>query len=338
MNARRSRLLLGLTAATCVIAVGLGAVLLSASKGSLTFVRNSLLSAPSTQHGFDWTPGDAPSDFMLETLPPPPAIASAAAAALVRRPPTTNNGLDAAIAIARHLGTNTRQGGAIRRNTLTTLERIREKGRGYCADYSQVFMALALAADIPVREWGFGEDGFGAGHAFNEIYDTDYGKWIFIDPFQAFYVVDAQSGTPLSVVEFLQRLRQGVDAANVTVVRTADEQFRFRSPRDALAYYAKATDYFYLFWGNNVFTYDANPWVAAAAQVSRVLEIVTAILVGVQPHIVPVPTETNPSAIRGLALARVLVLALLCAIGALGLLVALQLRARAQNRHVAALY
>ena len=79
---------------------------------------------------------------------------------------------------------------------------IREQGKGYCADYSQVFTALALSTGIPVREWGLGFEGFGRGHAFNEVYDSEQRKWVFIDSYHSLYVIDRGSHNPLSTIEF----------------------------------------------------------------------------------------------------------------------------------------
>src|SRR3546814_14131094 len=105
-------------------------------------------------------------------------------------------------------------------NTRETYEKIVGGEGGYCSDYTQSFNALALAAGLDVREWGFAWADMANGHAFNEIWDPTLQKWVFIDSFVSFYVIDRASGIPLSSREFRASLRDEPDA------ETSEEQGR----------------------------------------------------------------------------------------------------------------
>jgi hypothetical protein len=304
--------------------LGLAAI---ASPSHGVLLRNSVLLLPGSQ-STDWSPQQAPASFLQEWREAPPAIRAAAdLLAPPGSPSSAEDGFDAAVGIARYLGDNPRRGGAIRGSTVEALHRLKEGGEGYCADYTQLVLALSHARGVSAREWGFGTDGFGAAHAFNEVHSRRLGKWVFLDAFNAFYVVDAASGVPMSVKEFQAALLRGDSHERVRIVRISDPGFGFRSDAEALEYFRAGAEYFYLFWGNNVFSYDANPVVGALSSVARPVEVLAAAAIGVQPRIVPLATEGNAPAIRRLgAIRAALIGALLLAVAA-GLVLVWQLRA-----------
>ena len=168
------------------------------------------------------------------------------------------------LALARAItgGTITR-GNAIQSDTRETFRRITENNEGYCSDFTQVFNGLALAAHLPVREWGLSFDGFsGDGHAFSEIYDPALNKWVFLDTFNSFYVVDPVTQIPLSVLEFREQLESNPTAL-VGAVRFIDEgAFGMKDAATAIDYYRRGTAQFFLWFGNDVFHYDQNPLVS----------------------------------------------------------------------------
>ena len=235
--------------------------------------------------------------------------------------------------LARHLIANKRKGKAIQGSVREAYHLIRDQGRGYCADYSQVFTALALAAGIPVREWGLGFDGFGRGHAFNDIYDTRLQQWVFIDSYHSLFVIDPPSGRPLSTLEFQRRLLDDGNMQTYRFVPIVAEKYRFHTPAEANAYYEKTAANFYLFWGNNVFSYDAATVVRLLAPVSRSLEVLGAIATGAQPGIRVLELPGNESYIARLETIRHgLVAALILALVLLTTLVLQIVRARRRSR------
>lgn len=308
-----------------LVVLGMAAI---ASPAHGVLLRNSVLLLPGSP-ATDWSPEQIPASFLREWREAPPAIRIAADLAVPRSAPAAplEDDFDSAVAIARFLGDNPRRGGAIRGSTVQALRRMREDGEGYCADYTQLVLALAHARGLSAREWGFGTDGFGAAHAFNEVYSGRLGKWVFLDAFNAFYVVDAASGVPMSVKEFQSALLLGDPHARVGVVRISETGFGFRSDADALEYFRAGADYFYMFWGNNVFSYDANPVVGALSRISRPVEVLAAAAIGVQPRIVPVATDGNAREISRLGEIRAALLgALLVALTA-GLVLVWEVRA-----------
>ena len=261
----------------------------------ITKLRNSLISqTASMPTDVHWTPEKMPADFLQETTSVPIEL-DRYKDSIAELEQTSLGNWDKALAIGRHLLSGpSGGGGGIKSSTLIAYKTIIKEPRGYCADYTQVFNAFAYMADVPVREWGMSFDQFsGFGHAFNEIYDYQWGKWIFIDTFHSFYVVDAKNQEPLSALEFRQLLTDGAgtDAIGVKPIRA--ERYAFKSKEDALVYYRRGIDRFSLIFGNNVLTYDAFPLVTTLGRVSRAVEQAYAIIVGIHPQSRILPTAAN---------------------------------------------
>ena len=265
-------------------------------------LRNALLAKVGTEQEFKWFPDQIPDSFLQERLPPSPAL-TAVNEHIFNEINNLSN-FDKALHIARNLlQADHSEGGAIMAETLTAYKRITEQGVGYCADYTQVFNGLAHAAGLPVREWGMAFDGFGGwGHAINEIYDDQYSKWVFIDTFNAFYVQDCSTSEPISFIEFRDSLADG--NRNIELVKIVERRFGFKDEQAAFEYFRRGKDQIYLWWGNNVFTYENNPIVKICAPVSRHLEQLVAIIVGIHPGIRIMQTEGNSHLIKKIMLLK----------------------------------
>ncbi len=275
--------LAGFFVATAV-ALGTGAILLASVEDArdVVHLRNSLLMDMRSPSAYDWTPRNVPADYLSETLDAPAELQAAADAALESLPSDATN-FEKAIALSQHLVRVSKGRGPIQKDTITTYRKITQDGLGYCADFTQVFNALARAAQIPVREWGAAFGGYGGdGHAFNEIYDDGMGRWVFVDSFYSFYV--ERDGRPISAIELRDALLNGRES--LEVVPIDPQRFGFKSGERALDYYAKAAPEFYLWWGNNVLSYDASPLMQRLGGISRSAEQVGAILTGLQPKLV----------------------------------------------------
>ena len=165
-------------------------------------------------------------------------------------------------------------------------------GEGYCSDYTAVYLGLALAAGVTAREWAFSFDGFGGhGHALIEIFDRQRNKWLFLDVYNNVHAVDAASGEPLSALEF-RDFALGRRAAPI-IRRNGPGRVAYWNEDKLIEYDRRGAAEWYLWWGNSVFTYDAHPLVSVAARVSRSLEQLVAIAVGVHPHIKVLTTSEN---------------------------------------------
>lgn len=293
----------------------------------MTRTRNSFLAEIGSEKDFTWTPSNPPNDFLWEdpSLAPPEFASTSLVDA-------NSNGLaygkwQESLRIAQHIAKGPGTGAGIMSNTRDAYQAIMEETRGYCSDYTQVFNGIAIASGIFVREWGMSFDGFsGYGHAFNEVYDQGFDKWIFIDTFNSFYVTDAVSGTPLSVLEFRDRLRGG-RTKEILVEVIERNRFPFEGDEQALAYYQRGADQFYLYFGNNVFSYDNHPIVRALGSSSRALEQSFAIMVGIQPRIRILQSTTNGALIDALFCRRNFLVASLLMLFGLGTALVFELRA-----------
>jgi hypothetical protein len=316
LKSRTERMFRGVFFASVLLAVGVSIMLALSihSSRDLVRLRNSLLVEVHPAGAYDWTPASVPDDFLWERRAAPEPIAAAAAAIGAGSP--RSGDFAEALAIATKLAQNKTSDQPIKSDTLTAYRMITQRGLGYCADYTEVFLALAHASGIPVREWGAAFDAYGGdGHAFVEIYDRDRAQWIFIDPFYSFYVTAA--GRPISVAELQSALR--APDSDVQVVPIVRDKFGFKTPERALAYYRRGATRFYLWWGNNIFSYERAPLVAHAASLSRSAEQVAAIFAGVQPKLVLATGNLDEIALRDLRHLRTLVLSMLVASATAGI-------------------
>jgi Transglutaminase-like superfamily len=283
-------------------------------------LRNALLIRPSNPDDFRWTPAAVPVDFKLETHSPTKNFLS-----IIQRIglPAHATDFDKSLLIAKHLQQNVKDRGPIQSDLDTTYKQIVSEGYGYCADFTDVFIALSLAAGIPARQWAFSFDGFGGhGHAINEIFDRGRGKWIFLDVFNNFYAADAATGEPLSALEFRDAVIGSAPAAKMIPIGPARPGFRYSEK--ALDYYRRGAKEWYLWWGNNVYTYDQHPLVRLAGGVSRSLEQFGGILAGVYPNIKVLRTPENAKQVDRMFSLKIQIEVVLTAIVVLSLLLLAQ--------------
>ena len=261
------------------------------SSTELARVRNALVFDTAPRAAFDWTPAHPPPDFLLDDVPP-----QAQFAALARK-----LGLDAldddwqrALAISRHLLASSPRlsGGPIQAPLDETYRRIVQRGEGYCADFVRAFQAIAVAAGMPLRTWAFSFDGFGGhGHIVIEIWNRQLGRWQMLDLYNNVYF-PAADGRPLDALAVRDGFVHDAAAmASLPLVEQARPGYKFESKlRD---YYVAGLDEWYLWWGNNPFSYENAPAVQALSPVSRPLAQLGAIAQGVQPHAVGLVTASN---------------------------------------------
>jgi hypothetical protein len=250
-------------------------------------IRNGLAAEVGEAGEFEWTPAQVPKSFKLNQAEPTTRYRSVAATIRAENPGGTGSGLDAALAISRHLMQSpVRSGGAIQRGLDETYQGIAARGRGYCADFTRVFSGLAIAMGLPVRTWSISFEGFGAGHSVNEIYDTALSKWVLVDSFHSLYFVDPTTREPLSVLELHDRLLfPDGEAAHVAIQPIIPARVPFKSDALALDYYRRGFSELALVWGNNVFDYDESSAIRAAAHASRHVERAVAIGLDVYPDL-----------------------------------------------------
>jgi hypothetical protein len=241
--------------------------------------RNAMVVKIGPADVFDWRPATRPADFREEHAAAPPELRAAVSAAVGSE--SRNSEFLTALDLARHLAKKRqREAPPIKKSTIETYREIVGRGQGYCADYTQVFNGLAHAAGLEVREWGMSFAGYGGdGHAFSEVFDRGRDQWVFIDSFYSFYVTD-HTGRPLSASEFRDRLL--TQSTDLHVEPIVAGKFGFKSAERALDYYRRGAAAFYMWWGNDVFTYDNNA-VLARLGASRALQQLAGVALGIQP-------------------------------------------------------
>lgn len=261
-------------------------------------LRNALSLDTGTSQDFDWTPPHFPPGFRAERLP----------ATAEFRDIVTGLGLDdrggdwnKALALASHLVERAANLGPVRADPLTTYRAIRD-GHGYCADFVKAFLALAHAAGLTVRQWGFSFDGFGGhGHTVVEVYDRQRRKWLLLDVFNNFHVVDAHGGAPLGALECRALLASG---GQLCMRANGPGRPGFVHRETAVEYYRRGVHQWYLLQGNAVFSSYAHPLVRVAGRLSRGLAQIAASIVGVKPRIRIVETGENAHQVRQLRMLR----------------------------------
>lgn len=277
-------------AVNLLILLAMTAYVLSLASPSTEAVRlrNAILIEPARSGDFAWTPDSVPADFPLDTASASPTFRKIVADLTGGRQIAD---LDLALLLAANLTHNAKNGEAIQSTLEDTYAKIQE-GYGYCSDFTNVFLGLAKAAGLFAREWAFSFDGFGGhGHAMVEVFDRQRGKWVFIDVFNNFRVVDAETGQPMSALEFHAYLKDG--GRQVKIVRNGAGRFGFKNDEHLFDYYRHGASQWYLWWGNAVFAYDASPLVEMLSPLSRSAEQLAAIAVGVHPRIKAIEEADN---------------------------------------------
>lgn len=223
-------------------------------------LRNSFGAQVGVPADFSWDPDSPPESFlsMKGTVP----VAFDTEARRVREILGGGNrgSTEFGLAVARELmNAPKRTDGAINKPSYETYEAIAKDGKGYCGDFVKAFNALALAQEVPVRQWGFAFSGFGSGHTFNEVYDDERQKWVMIDSFHSLYFVDPDTRVPLSTLEVHDRLLNiDGEVRGVDLIRIVPERVPFRSDALATDYYRRGMSQLWLVWGNNIFDYEAS--------------------------------------------------------------------------------
>lgn len=161
-----------------------------------------------------------------------------------------------ALAIAFDLAQRCEPGNGLSCDSVKALKLIYSRNGGICSDVSQVFTGLCIAAGISVREWGVEEDFVAKkGHAFNEVFASEYGKWVFLDAFKSLYARVDDSTSPLSVAELVDRVTTGHgDKIEMVYFGPADK--RAECMANISHYYLNPANVFFLLSNNNVFGQD----------------------------------------------------------------------------------
>lgn len=269
------------------------------SSTELVRMRNALVLLDGTNSRFDWTPDSIPADFVLEHGAPDPLYAEVAAKLKL---PELASDWDRVLAISRHLlgSSPTLDGPPIQSDLRDTYHRITEFGEGYCGDFTRVFMGFAVTAGIPVRAWAFSFDGFGGhGHVLPEIWNRELKQWQLIDIYNNVYF-HGSDGLAISALELRRRLK---DAPNLELHRAplyAGARPGYEIEEKFWDYYRRGLPEWYMLWGNNVFSYDKAMMSRHLGRISRSLEQLDAIAIGVYPPVNLLADDANQEKVNAM--------------------------------------
>jgi hypothetical protein len=265
-------------------------------------MRNALVLLDQGQPDFSWTPANVPSDYLQEGGPVDPFFKGVAIQLELTKLP---NDWERALAISRHLlgSSEVLRGHAIKSDLHATYQRIVSDGEGYCGDFVDVFMAIALAAGIPVRSWAFSFDGFGGhGHIWPEIWNRQLGRWQLVGIFNNYYFYETV-GVPLSALEFRLAMKGHSKQLKLAPLYPG-ARVGWSMEAKAWDYYRRGLDQWYMWWGNNVYSYDRTFAVRVFSGWSRSLEQLGAIFAGVHPRINLLRDAANEDAVNALSRLR----------------------------------
>lgn len=260
-------------------------------------IRNAFLIEFDAPNDFAWTPATVPPTFRMERAAASPEFVAVVARTGVDQ---LKSDWDKALALADHLTRNARDKGPIQADLHTTYRKIVEEGYGYCADFTDVYLGLAHAAGLAARMWAFSFDGFGGhGHAFVEVFDRQQDRWAMLDVYNNFYAVDRASGEPLSALEF----RDAVTGwrGPVDIRRIGPGRFPYIFEDKLFTYYRRGADQWFLWWGNDVFTYDRSFTVKAAGKLSPATGQLVALALDTYPHIRVLKSPENAAQFEQMA-------------------------------------
>lgn len=262
------------------------------SGAELVRLRNALLIDFDANAPLDWQPPAIPHDFRTDGSRVDPYFA---AIARDLRLAEMASDWERSVAISEHLlgrGTRPRTENAALADLRETHRAIVHAEKGYCADYVRVFAAIANAAGMTVRLWAFSFDGFGGhGHVWPEVWNRQRGAWELVGVFNNNYFT-LDGGPPLSALQLREAL---LSSAPGLAMHRLDRLSPPGMPRDDFAwdYYRRGLSQWYLWWGNDVFSYDASLAARLLGPLSRSVEQLAAVATGVHPRVRLLETAEN---------------------------------------------
>ena len=268
------------------------------SSTELVRLRNAFMLRERTSPDFEWTPATVPATFFQERGPVDPFFIQVVQQLRLADLP---DDWARAVAISRHLLSSSPvlKGGAVKSDLRGTYQSVIKQGDGYCGDFTEIFVAIAMAAGIPVRTWTFSFDAFGGhGHVWPEIWNRQISRWQLIDVFNNYYFVDTVA-MPLSALAFRKALLSGSPQLRL---QSLDPRARpgWAIESKAWAYYRRGLPGWYMGWGNNVFTYDQSRFVKIFSDASSLLEQLGAIAEGVYPPIRLLADNENQAQVQAM--------------------------------------
>lgn len=166
----------------------------------------------------------------------------------------------------------------------TMLEIDDNDGMGCCSDHSEVFIALSHVLGLNSREVSHTH------HTFNEIYDPDVNKWLWIDTQYALMAKDDE-GNYLSLLEMMKRMSEGRQI-RYDFFGNSSHVFSRSLPNEHRHYDSKDDfEYIMLNLGDNVFSQDH--FNGKLKFLPKPIRQMISIVLGIQPKYIIYAAEMN---------------------------------------------
>lgn len=262
----------------------------------LVRLRNAVLLDRSLGADFDWSAPPS-ADFPFDAPPFDPHFDAVARELKLSELP---DDWARALTISRHLlGSAPLRGGGVQDSLQRTHLAIVRRGDGYCADFIDVFLAIASSSGMQARAWAFSFDGFGGhGHILVELWNRDLQRWQLIDLFNN-YTFSAGQGTPLSAREFRDTVSREPAALELLPIEPRARVGWIHRDK-ALDYYRRGLDEWYLFWGSQVQSSERSALYRSLQPVSQAVAEAATMLHGGAPLVRPLATPANAGRIDAL--------------------------------------
>lgn len=115
--------------------------------------------------------------------------------------------IEKAKTIAIWLRDNIKGGSGLSKSSEVVLTKMLNGEGGVCSDITQVFNNFCVINSLKVKEWGLKivneDETINGGHSFNEVYSTEFQKWILIDVSKSILFYNSNPNIPLSVFELI---------------------------------------------------------------------------------------------------------------------------------------
>lgn len=164
--------------------------------------------------------------------------------------------LEKAKRIAFDLAHGHRPGRGLSSDSCRALKLIYAEDAGMCSDYAQVYTGLCVASGVKVREWGVCDDLVQTklGHSFNEVFSSEYDKWVFIDAYRSVYATRRGQNEPIGVIELIDLVTANL--ADRIHFRYITEERMQQVGRPLTDVYCNSENIFFLLSDYNVFRQD----------------------------------------------------------------------------------
>jgi hypothetical protein len=120
------------------------------------------------------------------------------------------------------LKNNIKGGPGLGKSSTIALRKMIDGEGGVCSDFSQIFSNFCVINDIKVKEWGMknlsSDPRVSGGHSYNEVYCSEFKKWVMIDVAKSVLLFQNETHIPLSSLEYMQLKKENKEIIISTII------------------------------------------------------------------------------------------------------------------------